>query len=117
MKLKAIQLFTFMYCVLDDLWIKTKNNNLSIYLADANPFICDEGSADPALYAAFKKQFGEEKEFDDYGYSFLINYFEKIDKYYGDILSLFKTISKDEYIDKTKSNMMLTYEELKKEHI
>ena len=117
MKLKAIQLFILMYCVLDDLWVKTKNDKLSIYLSEANPFLCEEGSADPDLYIDFKKQFNKEKEYDDYGYSFLINYFKKLDNYYGDILSIFKTVSKDEYINKTKNNMTLTHEELKKQHI
>ena len=117
MKLTSIQVFKLMYCALDDLWSNNKDDKLAIYLSEANPFICEEGSADPVVYNDFKQYFGEEQELYDYGYECITDYLRKLDSFYGDILSLFLMISLDEYQKKAIYNLSLSEEQLKQQHI
>ena len=117
MKLTSIQVFKLMYCILDDLWSNRKDEKLAIYLSEANPFLCDEGSADPVVYNDFKKFFGDEKELFDYGYECIVDYLKKLDPFYGDILSLFLEITLNEYQKKAINYLSLTQEQLKEQHI
>lgn len=117
MKYQAIQIFKLMYCALDDLWSKTNDVGLSIYLSEANPFLCEKGSADPIVYNDFAKLFGEEKEIDDFGYAFIITYLKQLDTYYGDILSNFAKLTREEYVAICERNISLSDEELKNKYV
>lgn len=117
MKLTSIQVFKLMYCALDDLWSTNNDEKLAIYLSEANPFACEEGSADPVVYNDFKNHFGKERELCDYGYEFITDYLKKLDPFYGDILSSFLTIALDEYQKKAIYNLSLSEEQLKEQHI
>ena len=117
MKLSSIQVFKLMYCALDGIWSNSKDEKLSIFLSDANPFLCVDGSADPVVYNDFAKSFGEDKELKDFGYSIIIDYLTKLDNYYGDILSYFKSLTEQEYIKISTENLSLPDDELKRRHI
>ena len=117
MKLTAIQIFTLMYCVLDDAWSIYKDEKLAIYLSEANPFVCDDESADPVVFNDFKKQYGTERELNDYGYGFIVEYLAQLDSYYGDILSFFKTLVLDEYKKKAAQLLSFSKEQLKQKYI
>ena len=117
MYLTAYQVFVFMYCILDDIWATNNDEHLSIYLSEANPFACDEGSADPIVFNDFVKLFGANQILDDFGYEIIVKYLKQLDSYYGDILVFFFKISKSEYIEKCQKLITLSKEELKKQHI
>ena len=115
MLIKSITLYKIMYCILSDIWAINKNEKLAVFLADANPFLCEEGSADPIVYNNFVNLYTEDKS-DDYGYDFIANYLANLDNYYGNILQHFKTITFEEYVNKYKSIISLSDEELKNKY-
>lgn len=52
--------FKLLYYALDSVFDETKNEGLGEFCSNMNPFIfADEGSADPAIYSNYKKQFEE----------------------------------------------------------
>ena len=52
--------FKLLYYALDSIFDETKEEGLGEFCSNMNPFIfADEGSADPAIYSNYKKQFEE----------------------------------------------------------
>ena len=103
MKLNAIDVYKNMFFVLDEIWAKNKDEMLSIFLSEADPTLCQEGSADPIVYEDFLKFCPKEIETNDFGYEYILNYLSNLDSYYGDIKSFFLTISKESFVDKCKT--------------
>ena len=56
----TFELYCMIYLVLDAEWDDTKDECLGQFLSEASPFtFADNGSADPAVYADFKRQITE----------------------------------------------------------
>jgi hypothetical protein len=89
-----------MYFILDELSEYSKEDNVINFLTDANPFMREgETSVDEVIYDDFKKKFALCQNNDDYYFNFICSYLMNIDPYYGDIYSIFKQLTKDEYVD------------------
>ena len=92
-------IFQLMFLILDELNEEKKNENLITYLTDANPFMRrGETSVDEVVYSEFKESFLKYDNKDDYSYNFICYYLKNLDPYYGDIYSIFITLTKDEYV-------------------
>ena len=111
---KSFEIFQLMFIILDELNDENKNGNLITYLTDANPFMREgENSVDILVYDEFKEKFNNFGNHCDFSYEFICLYLKQLDSYYGDIYSIFKTLSKDEYVD-TCNNILSNYPELLK---
>ena len=117
MKLSSIQVFKLMYFALDEIWNKTHDDELGVYLSDANPLLCDEGSADPVVYSRFSLLFGSDRNLDDYGWTFVQEYLKQLDGYYGDVHGRFLTLSKEDYLLICEENMSLSDAELEEKYL
>ena len=96
--MECFMIFQLMYLTLEKLINKDSDDKLN-FLEDANPYILEgENSCDPFVYIEFRNAF-KDSDSKDYGYDFILSYLQKLDSYYGDLYSLFKNISKEEYID------------------
>jgi hypothetical protein len=97
--MSTFEIFNLMYLVLEELNEENKDENVSTYLSEANPYIWEgENSGDPAVFYEFKKSFEEKGSFDDYGYDFIVDYLTNID-YYEGLIEIFKTLTREEYVD------------------
>ena len=93
-------IYQLMYLILDELNDENNYENLTTYLTDADPFMRrGETSVDEVVYTNFKDAFSKYDNKDDYSYKFICEYLKNLDSYYGDIYSIFITISKEEFID------------------
>ena len=105
----AFIIYQLMFIILDELNDENKNENLIAYLTDANPFMRDgENSVDVLVYEDFKNKYLNYENKNDFSYDFVCDYLKNLDSYYGDILSIFKTLSKEEYVD-TWKNILYNY--------
>ena len=109
---QPIQLFKLMYLALTKEWEKDKDEKLGLYLSEADPFVTGEDSADPVIFEDFLKAFNEYGSFEDFGYEFLIKYFEKLDPFFGDLKKFFIRISKQDYINESEKYCIMTDEQL-----
>lgn len=93
-------IYQMMFMILDKLNEENQKENLILYLTDGNPFMRDgEKSVDEEVYDDFKKKFIYESNSSDYYYDYICKYLKELDPYYGDILSIFNEIIRDEYVD------------------
>lgn len=113
--MECFVIYQLMYLVLNELSEDTNEENVINYLSDANPFMRQgETSVDEVVYEEFKTKFLDNEDKEDYCYNFICDYLRNLDPYYGDIYSIFKLLSKEEYID-TCLNIIDNYpEQLKK---
>lgn len=98
MKTNAYQLFKAMYLCLDKIWENNQEENLRIYLSDADPLFYENGqSLDPVVFEDFKTFYesSENKNLDDY--EFVCLYLSNLDPYYGDIKQYFLSIDKKSF--------------------
>lgn len=88
-----------LYLILDEVNDEIKNENLIIYLTDANPFVRNDGnSLDICVYKEFKDMFDKNKDSNNYYYNFICNYLKSL-TYYKEIFEIFnENISKEEYV-------------------
>ena len=97
MKNSAYELFEKMYLILDDLWKSNQEEDLCIYISDANPIFCENGrSLDPVVFEDFNNLYEQKKNSDITDYDFIVYYLDNLDPYYGDIKKYFISISKEE---------------------
>ena len=97
MKHTAYELFKSMYLILDEIWKSNQEEDLRIYLSDANPLFFENGtSLDPAIFEDFKAMYNQKIDENIDDYDFLIYYFDNLDSYYGDIKKYFTIIPIDE---------------------
>ena len=71
MKTDAYNLFKSMFLILDKMWQENQDEELRIYLSDADPMFCENGtSSNPAVFEEFEKMYNEKKTEDlsDYGF-------------------------------------------------
>ena len=98
MENSSTKLFEKMYRMLHEIWEQTQDEDLRIYLSDANPLFCDDGkSLDPVVSEDFDKLYNEKQNCGIKDYDFILLYLEKLDSYYGDIKKYFKSIPRDEF--------------------
>ena len=109
---QPIQIFKLMYLSLSSIWKHDQDTLFGLYLSEADPFVTGDDSADPVIYEDFLASFKQYGTYDDYGYDFIIKYLSNLDPYYGDLLSRFLTISKQQFIQESKENVLLTDEEI-----
>jgi hypothetical protein len=110
----AFLIYQLMYLILDELNDENKSDDLIRYLTDANPYMRDgENSVDTLVYDDFRKKYYECDKKADYSYEFICDYLKNIDSYYGNIYSIFKSLSKNEYID-TCNNIINNHNEVLK---
>jgi len=102
--MNVFMIYNLMYLVLEELNEEKPIENLSNYLSDANPYIWEgEMSGDPLVYNQFKEAYLKgEINTEDYGYVFICEYLRNLDPYYGDIYSVFVSLTKEEYVDTCK---------------
>ncbi len=94
----AYELFKKMYLCLDSIWDKNQEEDLRLYLSDADPLFYENGtSLDPVVFEDFKKIFNEKQREQITDYDFVLCYLSQLDSYYGDIKKYFLTISKEEF--------------------
>ncbi len=63
MKNSAYELFEKMSLILDDLWENNQEEDLRIYVSEADPFLCRDGnSADPVVFEDFNSLYEQKKE-------------------------------------------------------
>ena len=97
-------IYQLMFLILDELNDENQNETLITYLTDADPFMRrGENSVDEVVYDEFKESYAKNSDKTDYSYEFVCDYLKNLDPYYGDIYSIFKTLTKDEYIDTCKN--------------
>ena len=82
MKNEPINIFKYMYVSLSIVWKNHKEEKFDLFLAEADPFITGDDSADPAIFDSFKKRFMEYGNYDEFGYSFIIKYLAELDSFY-----------------------------------
>lgn len=112
--MEAFEVYQLMFLILDELNDEDKKENLINYLTDANPYMREgENSVDVIVYAEFKEKFSSYKNKSDYAYDFICDYLKKLDPYYGDIYSIFASLSKEEYVD-TCNNILKNHKEILK---
>ena len=105
--MSPFELYCMIYLVLDAEWDDTRDDRLGQFLSEASPFtFTDNGSADPAVYADFKKKITEPIT--------LENSFELAKGYINSlrdvrVFNAFSWIDEDEW-------MMCASEYLSKEH-
>ena len=103
MKTDAYNLFKSLFLILDKMWEENQDEELRIYLSDADPMFCENGtSSDPAVFEEFEKMYNEKKTEDLSDYSFIVYYLEHLDSFYGDIKKFFVRISEEDF-DKQKA--------------
>lgn len=106
MKTTEYELFKKMYLILNDLWENNQEEDLRIYVSDANPLFNEDGrSLDPVVFEDFKNLYKQKKDSGISDYDFIIYYLENLDPYYGDIKKYFVSIPKDEC--ETKINTLI----------
>ena len=104
-------IYQLMYLILDELNEDNKNETLVTYLTDANPFMREgENSVDVLVYDDFKEKYEIYENHDDYSYEFICFYLKNLDPFYGDIFSIFSSLTKNEYIETCK-NILENYPE------
>ena len=86
-------IYQLMYLILDELNEDNKNETLVTYLTDD-----------------FKEKYEIYENHDDYSYEFICFYLKNLDPFYGDIFSIFSSLTKDEYIETCK-NILENYPE------
>ena len=97
-------LFKAMIQILLDLYKINEDEELSIYLSDADPFFYENGSSlDPVVFEDFKELYSKSKDKGLDDYDFIVYYLENLDTYYGNILKHFLSIPKDECKHKLES--------------
>lgn len=106
METNSFQLFKAMYLLLDDVWEQNQEEDLRIYLSDADPFFYENGhSLDPVVFEDFNNLFEQKKSSGMSDYDFIVCYLNNLDPYYGDIKKYFVSIPKDEC--ETKINSLI----------
>lgn len=102
--LNCYNTFKMLYYTLDNIWDESKDENLGEFCSNMNPFLWKgEGSADPALYSHFKKQF-EEKFKDTCSYEEAYNFSKEflkneVDIYAKYALEVFEKIPLNDWIE------------------
>ena len=104
MKTDAFKLFKAMYLSLDKIWEENQEEDLRVYLSDADPLFFENGkSMDPVVFEDFNTAYAKAPEsLDDY--DFIISYLSNLDSYYGDIKKYFLQVSREEF-DKNLANI------------
>ena len=106
-------IYQLMYIALDALNDENKNENLVSFLTDANPYMREgENSVDIVIYNDFKNKFLNYNDKSDYCYNFICQYLKKLD-YYNGIYEIFKSITKQQYIDTCDHIIKNDYDKLK----
>lgn len=106
-------IYQLMYIILDALNDENENKNLVAFLTDANPYMRDgENSVDTVIYNDFKNKFLNYNDKSDYSYNFICQYLKKLD-YYNGIYEIFKSITKQQYIDTCDDIIKNDYDKLK----
>ena len=96
--MKIFTIYNLMFLILEELYEETKNENLNTFLSEANPYVWEgENSGDPAIYSHFKLNFKDEN-YVDYAYDYIVDFLSN-QKYYDGIVDIFKSLSKEEYVD------------------
>ena len=99
----SYKLFKAMYLLLDSIWEDNQEEDLRIYLSDADPLFFENGtSMDPAIYEDFNKLYLQKKE-ELTDYDFIVYYLENLDSYYGNIKKYFISILRTECEKKLSS--------------
>ena len=96
MRENPVNLFHKMYHLLDELYNQNKEEQLLIYISDANTTVCnDNKSIDPVVYEDFEKLFLVFKDKNITDYEFIVLYLGQLNPYYGDIKKYFLKIPKE----------------------
>ena len=94
---KPLNLFHAMFQILDSIYDTNKDEELLVYLSDANYTLCVNGkSTDPLVYDCFEKEFNKKCNEFTSDYDFIIYYLQHLDPYYGDIKKYFTQIPRAE---------------------
>ena len=97
MENNATKLYELMYRILQEVWEDTQAEDLRIYVSDANPLFCGDGtSLDPVVSEDFNNLYEQKKSSGMTDYDFIVYYLENLDPYYGDIKKYFLSIPKEE---------------------
>ena len=97
MKTEVFKLFKAMYLSLDKIWEDNQEEDLRIYLSDADPIFFENGkSMDPVVFEDFEVMYNKAPS--NMGdYDFLLEYLSNLDSYYGDIKKYFLMVPKEEF--------------------
>ena len=111
---KYFRVFVTLFVVLNEEWKKFRDETLSIYLSEANPFLAENGSADPVVYKDFEKLCLDSKisPEDGFGYALALFYLDKLDPYYGDIKKWLLLVGKEAFAKKAKELSTLSLSEI-----
>lgn len=106
-------IYQLMYTILDALNDENESENLVAFLTDTSPYMHDdENSFDIVIYNDFRKKFLNNNDKRDYCYNFICQYLKSLD-YYNDIYKIFKSITKQQYIDTCDDIIKNDYDKLK----
>ncbi len=109
--MKCFTIYQLMYLIIEELNDENPQENVILFLSDANPFMRQgEHSVDEVVYEEFKEKFYKFNDESKYSYYFICDYLKNIDEYYGDVFSTFNQIDIDEYID-TCNNILQNYKD------
>ena len=96
MKTNSFQLFKTMYLLLDGVWEQNQEEDLRIYLSDADPIFYENGhSLDPVVFEDFDMLYEKMQNSGMSDYDFLVYYLDNLDSYYGDIKKYFLSIDRN----------------------
>lgn len=96
MTTEKFKLFKAIYNILDSIWKDNQQEDLAIYLSEADPTLWENESADPAVFSEFCQIYDNCNDKNMSNYDFSIYYLEHFDPYYGDIKKYFTQIPRDE---------------------
>lgn len=104
MKTNSFQLFKTIYLLLDDVWKKNQEEDLRVYLSDADPIFYENGqSLDPVVFEDFNSLYNQQANKGMPDYEFALYYLENLDPYYGDINKYFLSVSKEVFDKKIET--------------
>ena len=104
MKTNPFQLFKAMYLLLDNVWEQNQEEDLRIYLSDADPIFYENGqSIDPVVFEDFNNLYNKQSNSGMSDYDFVLFYLENLDPYYGDVKKYFIDISENDFESMLKS--------------
>ena len=104
MKINSFQLFKTIYLLLDNVWEQNQEEDLRIYLSDADPIFYENGqSLDPVVFEDFNNLYNQQANKGMSDYEFALYYLENLDPYYGDIKKYFLLVPKEDFNKKIET--------------
>ena len=104
MKTNSFQLFKTIYLLLDSVWEQNQEEDLRVYLSDADPIFYENGqSLDPVVFEDFNSLYNQQVNKGMSDYEFALYYLENLDPYYGDIKKYFLSVPKEVFDKKIET--------------